>query len=118
MGWQAVVFWHGGKLGTVCVCASQPTKHVSLPCYNTSLLCTLSCITRTHLTHTQPRPGETRRTDSLATTLQLMQQLLFDVLPAVGGWRPCEVQLLGFSQGGCTALNLARLCSGPMQLGG
>jgi predicted esterase len=39
-----------------------------------------------------------------------MQRLLFEALPAVGGWRPQEVQLLGFSQGGCVALELAKTC--------
>lgn len=63
-------------------------------------------------------PGERRRAESLATALQAMQQLLFDVLPAVGGWWPGQIQLLGFSQGGCVALELARCCKGDRQLGG
>ena len=68
----------------------------------------------------QPLPGETRRTDSLAVTLQLLQQLLFELLPAVGGWRPSQIQLLGFSQGACVSLELARvLCqAGRQPLGG
>lgn len=62
--------------------------------------------------------GDRRRVESLAAALQAMQQLLFDVLPAVGGWRPGQIQLLGFSQGGCVALELARCCKGDRQLGG
>jgi predicted esterase len=62
--------------------------------------------------------GDSRRLESLTATLQSMQQLLFDVLPAVGGWRPGQIQLLGFSQGGCVALELARCCKGDRQLGG
>lgn len=62
--------------------------------------------------------GEARRIESLAATLVLMQQLLFEALPAVGGWQPGQMQLLGFSQGGCVALELARMCKGSRQLGG
>jgi surfactin synthase thioesterase subunit len=73
-----------------------------------------------HLLLPQALPGETRRTDSLAVTLTLLQQLLFEVLPAIGGWRPDQIQLLGFSQGACVSMELARvLCqAGRQPLGG
>jgi predicted esterase len=66
----------------------------------------------------QPRPGEKRRLNSLASTLQLLQQQLLPALSAAGGWQPDQIQLLGFSQGGAVALELARHCKGSQRLGG
>jgi hypothetical protein len=80
-------------------------------------LCALTLAVILHLL-LQPCAGETRRTTSLTGTLHLMQQLLFETLPAGGGWSPGQVHLLGFSQGGCVALELARACKGGRQLGG
>jgi surfactin synthase thioesterase subunit len=66
----------------------------------------------------QPRPGEKRRLESLAATLQLLQQQLLPALSRAGGWQPDQVQLLGFSQGGTVVLELARRCRGSQRLGG
>jgi surfactin synthase thioesterase subunit len=66
----------------------------------------------------QPQPGEKRRLESLANTLQLLQQQLLPALLAAGGWQPDQVQLLGFSQGGTAALELARRCKSSQRLGG
>ncbi|KAF6264330.1 Alpha/Beta hydrolase protein [Scenedesmus sp. NREL 46B-D3] len=66
----------------------------------------------------QPRPGEKRRLTSLATALQLLQQQLLPALSAAGAWQPHQVQVLGFSQGGTVALELARHCRGSQRLGG
>lgn len=66
----------------------------------------------------QLKAGEVRRISSLSATVKQLQQLLFEVLPRSGGWRPADVHLLGFSQGGCVALELARTCCHDRQLGG
>ncbi|WIA35235.1 hypothetical protein OEZ86_003697 [Tetradesmus obliquus] len=66
----------------------------------------------------QPQPGEKRRLNSLASTLALLTQQLLPALSAAGGWQPDQIQLLGFSQGGSVALELARCCTGSQRLGG
>eukprot|EP00775_Hariotina_reticulata_P012329 gene12329-12464_t len=66
----------------------------------------------------QPQAGERRRLESLEATLQLLQHQLLPALASVGGWQPGQVQLLGYSQGGTVALELARACRGPNRLGG
>ncbi|KAF8060498.1 histidine--tRNA ligase [Scenedesmus sp. PABB004] len=67
----------------------------------------------------QPRPGDTRRLHSLAATVSLVRQQLLPALSAAGGWAPEQLQLLGFSQGGTVALELARACRGAAcRLGG
>jgi surfactin synthase thioesterase subunit len=79
---------------------------------------TTSCAVMYLVMHLQPQSGEKRRLDSLAATLQLLQQQLLPALSAAGGWQPDQVQLLGFSQGGTVALELARRCRGSQRLGG
>lgn len=75
-----------------------------------SLYVSLACL--------QPQPGEKRRLNSLASTLALLTQQLLPALSAAGGWQPDQIQLLGFSQGGSVALELARCCTGSQRLGG
>lgn len=56
---------------------------------------------------TQGRPGEQRRLRSLAQTVAALRELL-QALQRGCGWRVGRVHLLGFSQGGTVALELAR----------
>lgn len=64
----------------------------------------------------QPTRTEQRRVRSLARTARLLTRLI-DGLVA-GGWAHRQISLLGFSQGGCAALEVHRRYTGAAALGG
>ena len=61
----------------------------------------------------QAKPGETRRTSSLATTTALLLQFL-EQLTGKAGWQARQIHLFGFSQGGTAVLQLARQYKGRL----
>lgn len=84
-----------------CQCATLHALHC-MALQATGLCRTSQCV--------QARPGEARRLRSLEGTLDSLQRLL-RALSQHCGWAPGRVHLLGFSQGGTTALELALRCA-------
>lgn len=64
-----------------------------------------------------PSPNETRRLHSLRVTRAKLSRLL-DNLETRCGWTRGQIHLLGFSQGGTVALDLALNSCGANKLGG
>lgn len=65
----------------------------------------------------KPNRGEMRRLDSLRQTRKKLVRLL-DNLESKCGWNRERIHLLGFSQGGTVALDLALNLCGANRLGG
>ena len=65
----------------------------------------------------EPSPNETRRLHSLRVTRAKLSRLL-DNLETRCGWNRGQINLLGFSQGGTAALDLALNSCGANKLGG